>query len=635
MNKITLIVCGIISGSIIILTIVGNALVIIVIRRYRRLRHTTNMVLGSLAAADLTLGLIVMPPAFLTDLFPQYHLINRMFCYLWISFDIMCCTASIFHLCIVAVDKYIAITRPLLYHRIMTHRHTLYIIFIIWILSAIIAVLPLAIDKRKTKTLHITDHQTTDHESQGENNISCAVEMSGIYAIVSSCISFHFPLVVMSVLYARILCIAVQQHRRLIEKLHASTYIYTGVQSTTIDNNRKNPKIHLEPSTTHMVKSSPSILSNSDQYPNNKNGNSDQYESESFDNHMTNYHQTRTAKSLPTLNVNSIKLDRLPHSQTQNRINNNLSRTSAIRLYQCRHLPAPCCTSYLLVCDVCGNELQKITVSRRSTLNNSNQMMKDFMKMNDSKNRQYRHRKNKSVCSNHLQTKFQQHHGKNLHLYCNHNRKNLFENTSLSAKENQRNIVVIPDDYDSSLQYQTSDNKPTDDEENERDSFAFEQITDNHCEKNESKSPSNISEKKDVQIIRKHNRSLLFSCSFCYLTRREHNRLKLTNNNNERRHNRNIWRHEAKALKTLGSIMSVFVIMWLPFFLLHPIKAMRPELFSDNRQIWRVIERLFTWIGYCNSCMNPIIYAFLNKDFKRAFISTLTCDRSRFNKYFI
>lgn len=61
--------------------------------------------------------------------------------------------------------------------------------------------------------------------------------------------------------------------------------------------------------------------------------------------------------------------------------------------------------------------------------------------------------------------------------------------------------------------------------------------------------------------------------------------------------------------------MSAFIICWLPFFVLALV---RPFL-SDPNAIPAFITSLFLWLGYCNSLLNPIIYATLNRDFRKPF----------------
>lgn len=72
---------------------------------------------------------------------------------------------------------------------------------------------------------------------------------------------------------------------------------------------------------------------------------------------------------------------------------------------------------------------------------------------------------------------------------------------------------------------------------------------------------------------------------------------------------------ERKASTTLGIIMTAFIVCWLPFFVLALV---RPFL-NDLDDIPASLSSLFLWLGYCNSLFNPIIYATLNRDFRKPF----------------
>ena len=72
---------------------------------------------------------------------------------------------------------------------------------------------------------------------------------------------------------------------------------------------------------------------------------------------------------------------------------------------------------------------------------------------------------------------------------------------------------------------------------------------------------------------------------------------------------------ERKASTTLGIIMSAFTVCWLPFFVLALV---RPFL-NDANAIPAILSSVFLWLGYCNSLFNPIIYATLNRDFRKPF----------------
>ncbi|TMW45467.1 hypothetical protein DOY81_009454 [Sarcophaga bullata] len=70
------------------------------------------------------------------------------------------------------------------------------------------------------------------------------------------------------------------------------------------------------------------------------------------------------------------------------------------------------------------------------------------------------------------------------------------------------------------------------------------------------------------------------------------------------------FRMETKAAKTLAIIVGLFIFCWLPFFTMYIIRpfcqdCIDPLLFS-----------VLFWLGYCNSAVNPMIYALFSKDFR-------------------
>ncbi|XP_036121251.1 beta-1 adrenergic receptor [Molossus molossus] len=88
----------------------------------------------------------------------------------------------------------------------------------------------------------------------------------------------------------------------------------------------------------------------------------------------------------------------------------------------------------------------------------------------------------------------------------------------------------------------------------------------------------------------------------------------------KRRPSRLVALREQKALKTLGIIMGVFTLCWLPFFLANVVKAFHGDLVPDSLFVF------FNWLGYANSAFNPIIYC-RSPDFRKAFQRLLCCAR--------
>ncbi|MCJ8741553.1 hypothetical protein PDJAM_G00072020 [Pangasius djambal] len=88
--------------------------------------------------------------------------------------------------------------------------------------------------------------------------------------------------------------------------------------------------------------------------------------------------------------------------------------------------------------------------------------------------------------------------------------------------------------------------------------------------------------------------------------------------NSERRLAHRQGKKALKASLTLGVLLGLFFSAWLPFFITNMAQAVcecvPPSLFDA-----------ITWLGYCNSTMNPIIYPLFMRDFKRALGRLLPC----------
>ena len=69
---------------------------------------------------------------------------------------------------------------------------------------------------------------------------------------------------------------------------------------------------------------------------------------------------------------------------------------------------------------------------------------------------------------------------------------------------------------------------------------------------------------------------------------------------------------EAKAARMLGVICGAFILCWLPFFIVYVTGAFYKDI-PDN---W--FDCVF-WLGYCNSLLNPWMYALFSKDFRLAY----------------
>ncbi|RWS29702.1 beta-2 adrenergic receptor-like protein, partial [Leptotrombidium deliense] len=195
-----------ISSLIIITTIFGNTLVIIVVKKFHKMKTVTNILLASLAMADITVALLVMPFQLIYDYVREFPF-GPIICHFWISCDVMCCTASLLHLCAVAIDRYFAITNPLRYKASVNKRRLFCSIAIIWLCSITISFVPVFCG---------WFHDGSFHDVFSVDQVpDCGLKVNLTYAIISSTVSFYLPLHIMLYVYFQILIIAERQSREI------------------------------------------------------------------------------------------------------------------------------------------------------------------------------------------------------------------------------------------------------------------------------------------------------------------------------------------------------------------------------------------------------------------------------------
>ena len=97
-----------------VLTVFGNLLVMISILHFKQLHSPANFLITSLACADFLVGVTVMPFSTVRSVESCWYF-GESYCQLHSCFNGSFCYASIYHLCFISLDRYIAVTDPLVY----------------------------------------------------------------------------------------------------------------------------------------------------------------------------------------------------------------------------------------------------------------------------------------------------------------------------------------------------------------------------------------------------------------------------------------------------------------------------------------------------------------------------------------
>ncbi|XP_012500127.1 PREDICTED: 5-hydroxytryptamine receptor 5B [Propithecus coquereli] len=171
-------------------TFLWNLLVLVTILRVRAFHRVPHNLVASTAVSDVLVAALVMPLSLVSELSAgRRWRLGRSLCHVWISFDVLCCTASIWNVAAIALDRYWTITRHLHYRLRTRRRASALMIALTWALSALIALAPLlfgwgeAYDPRLQR---------------------CQVSQEPSYAVFSTCGAFYLPLGVVLFVYWKI-----------------------------------------------------------------------------------------------------------------------------------------------------------------------------------------------------------------------------------------------------------------------------------------------------------------------------------------------------------------------------------------------------------------------------------------------
>nr|XP_033788968.1 octopamine receptor-like isoform X2 [Geotrypetes seraphini] len=171
-----------------LVTFLGNMVVFICPVVEKRLRTVTYMFIMSLAMADLLVACMVMPFSIIYEVTGRW-LFGKRFCKVWISFDVMFCTASIVTLCFISLDRYCSVVTPYHYSKRMSRQRCIIMTITIWVYSSLISFLPVMQGWNEIPGM--------DFDSSKE----CIFVTNWTFALVASALAFYIPFMIMCSMY--------------------------------------------------------------------------------------------------------------------------------------------------------------------------------------------------------------------------------------------------------------------------------------------------------------------------------------------------------------------------------------------------------------------------------------------------
>ncbi|NXG69547.1 HRH1 protein, partial [Baryphthengus martii] len=204
---------GLFLGSISLTTIVMNILVLCAVKTEKKLQTVGNLYIVSLSVADFIVGAAVMPLNIVYLLSPMWPL-GLPACLFWLSMDYVACTASIFNLFILCIDRYRSVQQPLQYLKYRTKMRASLMILGVWLLS-FMWVIPI-----------LGWHVFANNGQRQVKENNCETEFSKVtwFKVLTAIVNFYLPSIVMLWFYYKIFRAVRKhcQHRELIKGSHRS-----------------------------------------------------------------------------------------------------------------------------------------------------------------------------------------------------------------------------------------------------------------------------------------------------------------------------------------------------------------------------------------------------------------------------
>ncbi|XP_035385035.1 trace amine-associated receptor 13c-like [Electrophorus electricus] len=211
-------------AAVVLLTICGNLLIIISICHFKQLHTPTNMLILSLAVSDCLVGVFVIPAA-LIWMIESCWLFSTLYriCFTFMSYFLT--TMSIFNVALIAVDRYLALSKPFLYNKAVSLSTMCTVVLSVWILLLLYNIV------------------LQYYNGSFEGLVMCLGNNFFIWSMVDLVLTFVLPCAVIIIFYVLVFFIA-KKHASAIRELNSHTRNQTSKNmSDSMKSERKAAKV--------------------------------------------------------------------------------------------------------------------------------------------------------------------------------------------------------------------------------------------------------------------------------------------------------------------------------------------------------------------------------------------------------
>ncbi|XP_060072696.1 5-hydroxytryptamine receptor 2A-like [Ylistrum balloti] len=575
-------------------TFVGNTFVILSIRLERRLQTPTNYLTLSLAVTDLLVSVLVMPLSVINVVSHDTILIPVV-CHIWIILDVNLCSVSIFHLLVIAVDRYRSVTN-INYRCKRSSRKIFGMVSLCWSVGLVICV-PLVFGVADPKY---------DPSITGK----CLIDQSVFYTLFSTIFAFYIPAIAMVTIYYKIYRIA----KSSIRKTYFKKLLKTGEKAIRrssapecLNSCKRRHRTSFANFRYHFgrsrasLDSSGSCLSNSSvsvQSPRRISGSSQ---------HSVDFPQIHYGRCNSRTSLDSSQIHRSSISSN--------SRRSAVTATGCDTDSGYTECQFSLN----GSQHEKCTFDNQQpdTRDKGHKSVCLSVSLENQREKftwfraSVNNRHEKFVCSSGSSGNHQEMVG------CSRTSFNKRQVDTVHSRASIDGRCVSFSDSNF-VQRRKSCIEPKVEigcgRISRNPDQAINVIAD--CPTLSEVTETDLSGQSGIQIFTIGNDEN-FEEKSTRFSGRPGNILNLAEE--KRKHET---KRERRAARTLGIITGTFIICWLPFFI---VALISPLLENSDVTIPESVQTFVLWLGYFNCLVNPVIYTVFNPEFRKAFKKLTYC----------